>query len=59
MQTQATLETVDGISGDTSLFGDAMYANLDVGANFSGFLAGINYEYLGGKELSNASSSQF
>ncbi|WP_345975525.1 hypothetical protein [Sulfurimonas sp. HSL3-7] len=59
MQTQATLETVDGVSGDTSLFGDAMYANLDVGANISGFLAGINYEYLGGADLGDADTSQF
>ncbi len=59
MQTEATMETVNGISGDTSLFGDAMYANLDVGANISGFLAGINYEYLGGKDLNDADTSQF
>ncbi len=59
MQREATLETVAGVSGDTSLFGNAMYANLDVGANISGFLAGLNYEYLGGADVNDASTSQF
>jgi hypothetical protein len=50
MQTDATLEEVDGVSGDTSLRTDAMYYNLDVGANISGFLVGANYEVLGGDD---------
>ncbi|MCJ7765284.1 MAG: hypothetical protein MUP09_05010, partial [Thiovulaceae bacterium] len=50
MQTDATLEEVDGVSGDTSLRTDAMYYNLDVGANISGFLVGVNYEVLGGDD---------
>ncbi len=65
MQSKATLKTfADGsINAGTpledSLYGDAMYANLDVGANISGFLAGLNYEYLGGADINDASTSQF
>ena len=59
MQTGSTLETVAGVKGDTSLYGDAMYFNVDVGANISGFLAGLNYEMLGGADINDAKSSQF
>jgi len=59
VQSNATLEQVEGISGDTSLRGDAMYYNLDVGANISGFLVGANYEVLGGADVNDASTSQF
>ena len=51
MQTESTLETIDGASGANGILHDAMYFNLDAGANFSGILAGLNYEYLGGRSL--------
>ena len=44
---------------DTSLFGTSMYANLDVGANISGFLVGLNYELLGGADVDDADTSAF
>lgn len=65
MQTAATLTTVaDGTLGTgtghtDSLLGDAMYMNLDIGANISGFLAGLNYEYLGGADVNDDSTTQF
>ncbi len=57
MQTDSTLEQVDGISGDTSLRTDSMYYNVDVGANISGFLVGLNYEVLGGDDDLNDNRS--
>ncbi len=59
MQTGSTLEEVDGVSGDTSIQGDALYYNIDVGANISGFLVGVNYEVLGGADVNDAKSSAF
>ncbi len=65
MQTASTLTTVaDGTLGTgtghtDSLLGDAMYMNLDIGANISGFLAGLNYEYLGGADVNDDSTTQF
>ena len=50
MQTDATLEEVSGVSGDTSLRTDAIYYNVDIGANISGILLGFNYEVLGGDD---------
>lgn len=37
---------------------DATYINLDIGANFSGFLAGINYEVLSGYDENAASTTK-
>ena len=58
MQQKASLQTfADGVvnpapSGhENSVYGDATYYNLDLGANFSGILAGLNYEYLSGVSL--------
>jgi len=59
MQTGSTLEEVDGLKGDTSLQGDALYYNIDVGANISGFLVGLNYEVLGGADIDDAKTSAF
>ncbi len=60
MQTDATLEEVNGVSGNTSLRTDSMYYNLDVGANISGFLIGLNYEVLGGDDdLTDGRAGQF
>lgn len=43
------------INGGTKAKADASYYNLDLGANISGILAGVNYEFLSGK---NASGSE-
>jgi len=60
MQTDSTLEEVSGVSGDTSLRTDSMYYNIDVGANISGFLVGLNYEVLGGDDdLTDGRAGQF
>lgn len=60
MQTDSTLEEVSGVSGDTSLRTDSLYYNIDVGANISGFLVGLNYEVLGGDDdLTDGRAGQF
>jgi len=61
MQQKATLKTyADGVIPNDSLFGTAMYANLDVGANISGFLVGLNYELLGGdSDITDADKTAF
>ncbi len=59
MQTGSTLEEVNGLKGDTSLKGDSIYFNVDVGANISGFLVGLNYEVLGGADVNDAKTSEF
>ena len=66
MQAAASLKTyADGVispapSGhEDSLFGKAMYANLDVGANISGFLVGLNYELLGGADENDNATTAF
>ena len=54
-QGDASLQVHDPIGTSTIVVGnngkpqaDAHYYNLDLGANISGFLAGLNYEYLSG-----------
>ncbi len=64
MQQKASLKTFGSpVSANPehpdSLLGSAMYFNLDVGANFSGILAGLNYEVLGGADTTDAKTSQF
>ncbi len=43
-------------NGTTGVKVDASYYNLDLGANISGILAGVNYEYLSGKSLTDTST---
>jgi len=61
MQTKASLQTFDKGTITTpikdSLYGDAMYMNLDVGVNISGFLVGLNYEVLGGADKDKLDST--
>ena len=64
MQTKASLKTFGNpVSANPehpdSLLGSAGYVNLDVGANISGFLVGLNYEILGGADVNDAKTSQF
>ena len=48
MQTGSTLEHAQLQPKTEGM--DSMYMNLDVGANISGFLVGLNYEVLGGQD---------
>ena len=66
MQTAATLKAyADGVISappaghNDSIDGDAGYMNLDVGANISGFLVGLNYEVLGGADKDDKDTSAF
>jgi len=66
IQKKATLKTYeDGLISpapgghNDSLFGDAGYFNVDVGANISGFLVGLNYEVLGGADKNDKETTQF
>jgi len=65
MQAAASLSTVaDGtLGGGTghkdSALGDAMYMNLDFGANIYGILAGLNYEVLGGADAKDDKTTSF
>lgn len=47
MQSDATME-YGSATTQTNVKADATYYNLDLGANISGFLAGVNYEVLSG-----------
>ena len=63
-QQKATLKTFGNpVSANPehpdSLLGSAIYMNVDVGANISGFLVGLNYEVLGGADVNDAKTSQF
>ncbi len=53
LQNDATMEK--GVQTPTTGKADAYYYNLDLGANISGILAGVNYEFLSGE---NASGSE-
>jgi len=55
IQTKASLKT----SGANSAYGSAAYLNLDVGANVSGFLMGLNYEVLGGAKDGDTDTTAF
>jgi len=65
VQQKATLKTfADGVvapgSGhEDSILGKSGYVNLDVGANISGFLVGLNYEVLGGAKAGDNSTTAF
>lgn len=56
MQTEASLET-RGTTNATSGVSSS-YLNFDLGGNFSGILAGVNYEVLGGKDGADTSAFQ-
>ncbi|HIP20741.1 MAG TPA: hypothetical protein EYG70_06425 [Sulfurimonas sp.] len=57
VQTDATME-YGNAANQTNVKADATYINLDIGANFSGFLAGINYEVLSGYDENAASTTK-
>ena len=65
VQQKATLKAyADGQIGagtghKDSILGKAGYVNLDVGANISGFLVGLNYEVLGGAKAGDNSTTAF
>ena len=66
LQQKATLKTFPDSAGiskgtghENSILGKAGYVNLDVGANISGFLVGLNYEVLGGAKAGDDSTTQF
>jgi len=59
MQTKATLEHTQLQQKSMTDNVDAMYMNLDVGANISGFLVGLNYEVLGGADKDKVGGDSF
>ena len=65
LQQKATLKTFPagkvnkGTPLEDSLLGKAGYVNLDIGANISGFLVGLNYEVLGGADKNDKETTAF
>ncbi|MBL1244757.1 MAG: alginate export family protein [Sulfurimonas sp.] len=57
IQRDATME-YGSAAAQTNVKADAYYYNLDIGANFSGFIAGLNYEVLSGKDENDATSTK-
>ena len=58
-QADATMSYSETTATANSYKADADYINLDLGANISGILAGVNYEILSGQKAGDASSTTF